>query len=69
MLPTLKQDSEALDSRWISNLDPEEQPWPDGGGPSNTFIPPHAVSGGIRPCLKLEGFGGPWCFWDLGTGA
>ena len=24
----------------------EEQLWPDCGGPSNTFLPPHAVQGG-----------------------
>ena len=38
----------------------EEQLWPDCGGPSNTFLPPHAVRGGratqtylgFRPKLK-----------------
>ena len=35
----------------------EEQPWPDCGGPSNTFIPPHAVSGRQNhPNFFLLGF-------------
>ena len=36
----------------------EEQPWPDSGGPSNIFIPPHAVSGGkTTQTYSFEGLG------------
>ena len=33
----------------------EKQHWPDCGGPSNTFLPPHAVQGG-KANLFLLGF-------------
>ena len=36
----------------------EEQLWPDGGRPSNTFLPPHAVRGGKATQT--------YSFWGLG---
>ena len=35
-----------MQTRFESFVKCDEQPWPDSGGPSNIFIPPHAVSGG-----------------------
>ena len=34
----------------------EEQLWPDCGGPSNTFLPPHASRRQSHPDLFLLGF-------------
>ena len=35
----------------------EEQSWPDSGGPSSTFIPPHAVSGKTTQTYSFQGLG------------